>query len=106
MAGTYSGSATLQHIEEDVESPDSLPVTLQLNEGGTGTVNVNGFDGEAFYAGNKVEFNVTMKEGGAVINCSFEGKATSNGSQTTISGNMHFSMMGVTFATYSWSAQK
>ncbi len=105
MAGNYSGSATLQHVEEDVETPDSLPVTLQLNEGGTGTVNVNGYDGEAQYAGSNVNFSVTAKENGAVVNCKFEGKASKSGSQTVISGTIHFSMMGVTFATYSWSAQ-
>ncbi len=106
IAGNYSGSATLQHVEEDIETPDSLPVTLQLNENGTGTVNVNGFGGEASYAGNIVSFSVTMKEGGAVVNCSFDGKASKNGNQTVINGNMYFSMMGVTFASYSWSAQK
>ncbi len=106
MAGTYSGSATLQHVEEDVESPDSLPVTLTLNDGGTGTVNVNGFSGDASYAGSNVSFSVAMKEDGAVVNCSFDGKATKNGSQTAISGTMHFSMMGMTFASYGWSAQK
>lgn len=106
IAGTYSGSASLQHVEEDIETPDSLPVTLQLNENGTGTVNVNGFGGEAYYAGNTVSFSVTMKEDGAVVNCSFEGKTSKNGNQTVISGNMHFSMMGITFASYSWSAQK
>jgi hypothetical protein len=106
MAGTYSGSAGLTHVEEDVESPNSLPVTLQLNESGTGTVNVNGFGGTAQYAGNNVSFSVTMKEGSAVVNCVFDGTASRNGSQTLISGNMHFSMMGTTFATYTWSAQK
>jgi hypothetical protein len=106
MAGTYSGSAALQHVEEDVETPDSLPVTLQLNENGTGTVNVNGYGGEAHYAGSSVGFSVNVKEGGAVVNCVFEGNARSNGSQTVISGNMHVSMMGVTFASYAWSAQK
>lgn len=106
MAGTYSGSATLQHVEEDVETPDSLPVTLQLNESGTGTVNVNGFGGEAQYAGSNVSFSVTMKEDGAVVNCVFKGKASKNGNQTAISGDLHFSMMGVTFASYTWSAQK
>lgn len=106
IPGTYSGSATLLHIEEDVESPDSLPVTLQLNESGTGTVNVNGYGGEASFAGNNVNFSVTMEEDGATVRCVFEGTAVRNGSQTVISGNMHFSMMGITFATYGWSAQK
>ncbi|MDF1496770.1 MAG: hypothetical protein P1P90_01785 [Patescibacteria group bacterium] len=106
IAGSYSGSAILQHVEEDVESPDSLPVTLQLNENGTGTVNVNGFGGDAYYAGNKVNFSVTMKEDGAVVKCTFDGIVTRYGSQISISGNMSFSMMGVAFASYSWSAQK
>lgn len=106
LAGTYSGSAVLQHVEDDVETPDSLPVTLQLNESGTGTVNVNGFDGEAEYAGNSVSFSVKMKEDGPTITCTFIGKASKNGDQTRISGNMRFSMMGISFATYSWSAQK
>jgi len=106
MAGTYSGSAALQDVEEDVEAPDSVLVTVQLNEAGTGTANVNGYSGDAYLAGSKVGFSVTMKEDGAVINCKFEGRANRNGSQTVISGNMYFSMMGVTFASYSWSAQK
>ncbi|MFA6814210.1 MAG: hypothetical protein GX943_00130 [Candidatus Pacebacteria bacterium] len=105
MAGTYSGSAALQHVEEDVEAPDSIPVTLQLNEAGTGTANVNGYSGDAYYAGNKVGFSVTMKDAGAVVNCKFEGRASKNGGQTVISGNIYFSMMGVTFSSYSWSAQ-
>lgn len=106
MAGTYNGSAALQHIEEDVEGPDSLPVTLQLNEAGTGTVNVNGYGGEAHYAGSTVTFSVTMKDDSAAISCVFEGKASKSGSQIVISGNMQLSMMGVTFASYSLSAQK
>lgn len=106
MAGTYSGSAILQHVEEDVETPDSLPVTLQINEDGTGTVNVNGYTGEASMAGNNVTFSVTMKDSGAAIYCTFRGRAASNGDSVTISGTMNFTMMGVTFASYSWSAQK
>ncbi|MCE5236732.1 MAG: hypothetical protein ABFC62_06865 [Clostridiaceae bacterium] len=106
MAGTYSGSATLQHVEEDVEAPDSLPVTLQLNEGGTGTVNVYGYGGEAEYAGSAVIFSVTMKEDGAAAYCSFIGNVSRSGGQIVISGKMRFSMMGVTLATYSWAAQK
>ena len=106
MAGTYSGSATLQHVIEDVEADDSVSVTLQLGESGTGTVNVYGFDGEAQYAGSKVTFSVTMKEGGAALYCSFKGKARRSGSQIVISGDMRCSMMGVTVASYSWSAQK
>ena len=106
MAGPYSGSAMLQYVEEDVEADDSLAVSLQLNESGTGTANVYGFAGDAYYAANTVGFSVTMKEKGAVIKCVFKGKASRNGSQTTISGDMPCSMMGVTFASYSWSAQK
>ena len=106
IAGNYSGTATLQHVEEDVEADDSLPVTLQLNESGTGTVNINGFDGEASYAGNAVSFSVKMKEDGPTVTCTFDGKASKSGNQTVISGDIHVSMMGITFATYSWTAQK
>jgi hypothetical protein len=106
MAGTYSGSAILQHVEEDVEADESLAVTLQLNESGTGTATVYGYSGDAQYAGNNVSFSVTMKENGAAVNCSFKGKASHSGSQTVISGDLYCSMMGITFATYSWSAQK
>ncbi|NCC69357.1 MAG: hypothetical protein EOM14_14390 [Clostridia bacterium] len=106
MAGTYSGSAALAHVEEDVEAPDSLPVTLQLNEAGTGTVNVNGYSGDAQCAGSTVTFSVAMEEDGAAIYCVFEGTVSRNGSQIVISGNMHFSMMGVTFSSYTWSAHK
>jgi len=106
MAGTYSGNAVLQHIEEDVEAPDSLPVTLYLNEGGTGTVEVYGFGGEAEYTGSSVTFSVTMEEDGATIYCSFIGNVSRSGDRIVISGTMRLSMMGVTFASYSWSAQK
>ncbi len=106
MAGTYSGNAVLQHIEEDVEAPDSLPVTLYLNEGGTGTVEVYGFGGEAEYTGSSVTFSVTMEEDGATIYCSFIGNVSRSGDRSVISGTMRLSMMGVTFASYSWSAQK
>lgn len=105
MAGTYSGSAVLQNTEEDVEADDNLAVTLQLNENGTGTANVYGYNGEAQYAGNNVSFSVKMKEGGYVLNAVFSGKASRNGSQTVISGNIRTSMMGITVATYSWSGQ-
>jgi len=106
MAGTYSGSATLQHVEEDVEADDSLAVTLQLGENGTGTVDVYGFSGEAEYTGSAVAFSVIMKADGAAVYCSFKGKASKSGSGITISGIMSCSMMGITFASYSWSAQK
>lgn len=106
MAGTYSGSAALQHVEEDVEADDSLPVTLQLGENGTGTVDVYGFSGEAEYTGSAVTFSVKMKADGAAVYCSFKGKASRSGSGITISGIMSCYMMGITFASYSWSAQK
>lgn len=104
MAGTYSGSAALQHIEEDIEGPDSLPVTLQLGENGTGTVNVNGYSGEAEYAGNAVHFSVLMEDDDVSMTCVFDGKASKSGGRTVISGEMRFFMMGVIFATYSWTA--
>ena len=106
MAGTYSGSAILQHVAEDVESEGSLPVTLQLGEGGTGTVSVYGFSGEAQYTGSTVTFSVAMEEDGATIYCSSEGKASKSGSQIVISGDMHCSFMGITLASYTWTAQK
>ncbi len=106
MAGTYSESATLQHTADGVEADDSLSVTLQLGENGMGTVNVNGFSGEAQYTGSTVAFSVTMEEDAATVYCSFEGKVSSNGSQIVISGDMHCSMMGITFASYTWTAQK
>ena len=106
IAGTYSGSAVLQSAEEDIEADESLAVSLQLNESGTGTANVYGYDGVAQYAGNNVSFSVSMKEGGYVLNAVFSGKATRNGNQTVISGTIRTSMMGVTVATYSWTAQK
>jgi hypothetical protein len=76
MAGTYSGSATLQHVEEDVEADDSLPVTMQLGEDGTGTVNVAGFGGEALYAGSAVTFSVTAKAGQFTSYIKFKGRAS------------------------------
>ncbi len=106
IAGTYSGSAGLKHVIDDVEAEESLPVTLQLNEAGTGTVNVYGFGGEAHYAGSVVGFSVTMKEDGAAVNCVFDGRISQNGNQVVISGDMNCSMMGITFASYAWSAQK
>lgn len=106
IAGNYSGSARLTHVEEDVEADENLAVTLQLNESGTGTATVYGHNGDAQYAGSNVSFSVTMKENGAAVNCSFKGKASQSGDQTVISGDLHCSMMGVTFATYSLSAQQ
>ena len=106
IAGTYSGSAVLQHVEEGVESEDSLPVTLQLGEAGTGTANVYGYDGEAQYTGSTVSFSVTMEEAGVEVSCVFEGKASRSGSQIVISGDMRVSMVGVTIASYSWTGQK
>ena len=106
MVGTYSGSATLQHVEEEVEADDSLPVTLQLGENGAGTVDVYGFSGEAEYTGSAVTFSVKMKADGAAVYCSFKGKASRSGGGITISGTMRCSMRGVTFASYAWTAQK
>lgn len=108
MAGTYSASAALQHVQADVESADSLPVTLQLDEAGTGTANVNGYGGPAQHAGTSVSFTVTMEEGGQSVVCSFKGVAarSEDGSQIAITGTMNCSMMGVNFASYSWTAYK
>ena len=106
MAGTYSESAVLTHVEEGVEAPDSLPVTLQLNADGTGTVNVSGFSGDAQYSSNTVVFSVTMEEDESTILCAFEGSVSKSGSQIVISGEIDFSMMGISFASYSWIAQK
>lgn len=106
IAGRYSENAMLQHVVKDVEAEASLPVSLQLFENGTGTVNVDGFDGEAQYAGNKVTFTVKMKEDGAVVRGEFKGKASRNDEGTEISGELKFSLMGINFATYTWAAQK
>ena len=106
MAGSYSGTALLQSVEEDVESAESLPVILQLNESGTGTVNVEGFTGEASYGGSNVSFSVSMKQEGVRVNGIFSGRATQSGSSVVINGTLRFSMMGITFARYSLSMQK
>ena len=105
IAGTYSATAGVLYTAEDVEAED-MYVTLQLNEGGTGTANVNGFSGDAVYAGNSVKFSVTMTEDGLTASCVFDGTASQSGSHTSISGTMQCSIMGVTLATYSWTAQK
>jgi len=105
MAGTYSGSATLQYVAEDMEADDSIDVTLQLDEFGTGTAKVFGSGGEAQCAGTNVSFSVTLEEGGTTVLCEFEGKASRSGGQIAISGVINCSMMGVTFASYAWTAQ-
>ena len=101
LAGTYSADAVLQYTVEDVEAESSLPVTLQLNQSGTGTANVYGFSGDAVYSGNKVSFSVGMQG----ITCAFEGLASRNGSSVSIDGIMQCSLLGVVAATYGWSAQ-
>ena len=91
-----------------MESADSLPVTLQLNDAGTGTANVNGHGGAAQYAGTSISFTVTMEEGGQAVLCSFKGVAArgEDNSQIAITGTMNCSMMGVNFASYEWTAYK
>lgn len=106
IAGTYSGSASLSYEVDDVEADDSLAVTLQLNEAGTGTATVNGYGGGAQFAGDAVSFSVTMEEGGQTVLCTFEGTASRSGEGIVINGNVNCSMMGVTFASYTWTAQK
>lgn len=108
IAGTYSASAALQDVGEDVESADSLPVTLHLNEAGTGTVNVNGYGGEAQYAGSTVSFSVVMQWDGREVLGNFKGVAarSEDYSQIAITGTMNFSMMGANFASYAWTAYK
>ncbi len=102
IAGTYSNSAVLQSTAEGVEADGSLPVTLQLNEGGTGTATVYGFSGDAVYAGSSVSFSVPMTG----LTCAFEGTASRSGSSVVISGTMVCTLMGIAAATYSWTAQK
>ena len=106
IAGTYSANAELVSTGEGVEAEGSLPVTLQLNESGTGIANVNDFSGNAQYTGNSVYFSVRMTEDGYTVSCVFNGSASVSGGQTSISGTMQCSIMGVTLATYSWTAQK
>jgi len=105
LAGTYSNSAVLQSTAEGVEAAGSLPVTLQLNVAGTGTATVNGFSGDAQYAGNSVYFSVKMEEGGFAMTCGFDGSASQSGGQNSIRGIMECSLAGIVIATYSWSAQ-
>lgn len=108
IAGTYSASATLLNVQGDVESADSLPVTLQLDDAGTGTASVDGHGGAAQYADGSVSFSVTMEEGGQSILCSYKGTIarSEDDSQVAITGTMNCSMMGVTFASYDWTAYK
>lgn len=106
IAGTYSGSGVLAYLADDVEADDTIDITLQLSESGTGTASVYGFSGEASCAGSSVSFSVTMKEGGVAVSCVFNGRASRSGSGVTISGTLSCSMMGQTFATYCWTASK
>ena len=108
IAGTYSASAALSSTVADVEAEKSLPVTVQLNENGTGTATVNGYSGAAQFSGTSVSFSVTMKEGGQSVVCSYKGVAarSEDDSQMAITGTMNCSMMGVTFAYYDWAAYK
>lgn len=108
MAGTYSANAVLLSVQADVESADSLPVTVQLNENGTGTATVNGYSGAATVSGTSVSFSVTMKEGGQSVVCNYKGTVarSEDDSQIAITGTMNCSMMGVTFASYNWTAYK
>lgn len=105
IAGTYSGSAALQFVAEDVEADSSLGITLQLNESGTGTASVSGFSGDAHWAGDSVTFSVSMAEGGFTVSCVGEGSIISSGNGITLSGVMSCYLMGIKAATYSWSAQ-
>lgn len=108
IAGTYSAGAVLQRAEAGVESADSLPVTVQLNENGTGTATVDGYSGAAEFSGTSVSFSVTMEESGHSIVCNYEGVAArgEDDGRMAISGTMSCSMMGVTFAWYDWTAYK
>lgn len=108
IAGTYSASAELMQVGTDVESADSLPVTVQLNENGTGTATVNGYSGAAQFSGTSVSFSVTMEEGGQSVVCNYKGVAarSEDESQMAITGTMNCSMMGVNFASYGWTAYK
>ena len=108
IAGTYSASAVLSSVEADVEADESIPVTVQLNENGTGTATVNGYSGAAQFSGTSVSFSVTMEEGGQSVVCNYKGVAarSEDGTQIAITGTMNCSMMGVTFAYYDWTAYK
>ncbi len=108
IVGTYSASASLSSVLADVEPADSLPVTVQLNENGTGTATVNGYSGTAQFSGTSVSFSVTMEEGGQSVVCSYKGVAArgEDEGQMAITGTMNCSMMGVTFAYYDWTAYK
>ena len=108
IAGTYSASAALSSVVADVESAKSLPVTVQLNENGTGTATVNGYSGAAQFSGTSVSFSVTMEEGGQSVVCNYKGVAarSEDDTQMAITGTMNCSMMGVTFAYYDWTAYK
>lgn len=108
IAGTYSASAALSSVEADVEAEKSIPVTVQLNENGTGTATVNGYSGAAQFSGTSVSFSVTMEEGGQSVVCSYKGTAArgEEEGQMAITGTMDCSMMGVHFAYYEWTAYK
>ncbi len=106
MAGTFTGTAVLQDVMDDVEADESLPVTIQFGEEGTGTANVFGFDGEAQSTGNKVAFSVKMEQDGFSVYANFDGTVSRSGSQLVISGNIRMTMMGIRFATYSLTAMK
>jgi hypothetical protein len=106
MAGNYSGTAALQSTADGVEATASLPVPLQLGSGGTGTVSVAGYGGEAHYAGSTVSFSVTVKENGITSSTAFKGRASRSGSQIVISGDMSVTIRGITAASYTLTVQK
>ncbi|MDY0341187.1 MAG: hypothetical protein RBS17_08235 [Coriobacteriia bacterium] len=108
IAGTYSANASLSSTVADVEADKSLPVTVQLNENGTGTATVNGYSGTAQFSGTRVTFSVTMEEGGQSVVCNYTGTSArgEEAGQMAITGTMNCSLMGVTFAYYDWTAYK
>ncbi len=106
IAGTFSGTAVLQYVADDVETEDSLPVTIQFSENGTGIANVYGYEGEAQCAGNEVSFSVKMEEDGYSVYAVFNGTVSRSGSQMLISGDIRMTLMGIHFATYSLSTMK
>ena len=108
IAGTYSASAALSSTVADVEADKSLPVTVQLNENGTGTATVNGYSGAAQFSGSRVTFSVTMEEGGQSVVCNYTGTSArgEEPGQMAVSGTMNCSLMGVTFAYYDWTGYK
>jgi len=112
IAGIWSANATLvSNTIEGTEPDSSVPISLNINENGTGTAEFMGIAGQLSYQNGVIsasaEYTETFYNTDFTVTMSFSGTVTRDADWIIIDGQMVSGLEGASgSAVYAWTASK